>query len=203
MHKEILNQNQIQLLPLIQNFKAKYYLVGGTAIALYLGHRESIDFDLFTHEIINHDEIKRIIRNNLQIQSVLVENSNELTLVVNQVKMTFLSYPFNIKHPSIFDNYIMLPSLDTLIAMKSYALGRRAKWKDYVDIYFYLRNNSFATLVKTTQQIFDKEFNEKLFREQLAYFDDIDYTESVMYLKLDHPTDNQIKDYLQKVALET
>lgn len=202
MHKEILNKNQLQLLPLIQNFKDKYYLAGGTAIALYLGHRESIDYDLFTNEPINHDEIKRIIRNKHQIQSVLVENSNELTLVVDLVKITFLNYPFNIKHSNIFDNHITIPSLDTLMAMKSYALGRRAKWKDYVDVYFYLQNNNLEKLVETTKQIFDKEFNEKLFREQLAYFDDIDYTENVMYLLPNHPTDNEIKDYLQKIALE-
>jgi len=202
MHKEILNKNQLQLLPLIQNFKDEYYLAGGTAIALYLGHRESIDYDLFTNKSINHDEIKRIIRNKHEIQSVLVENSNELTLVIDLVKITFLSYPFNINHSNIFDNHITVPSLDTLMAMKSYALGRRAKWKDYVDVYFYLQNNNLEKLVETTKQIFDKEFNEKLFREQLAYFDDIDYTENVMYLLSNHPTDNEIKNYLQKIALE-
>lgn len=44
MHKEILNKDQIDLLPLLKEFKREFYLVGGTAIALYLGHRRSIDF---------------------------------------------------------------------------------------------------------------------------------------------------------------
>ena len=47
MHKEIFNPNQIQLLPLVKQFKKEFYLVGGTAIALHIGHRRSIDFDLF------------------------------------------------------------------------------------------------------------------------------------------------------------
>jgi hypothetical protein len=42
MRKDILTANQIRLLPLIREFSREYYLVGGTAIALYLGHRRSI-----------------------------------------------------------------------------------------------------------------------------------------------------------------
>ena len=52
-HKEILNDKQIELLPLVDEFKREYYLVGGTAIALYLGHRRSIDFDLFKFASLN------------------------------------------------------------------------------------------------------------------------------------------------------
>ena len=54
MYKEVLNQNQLDLLPIMASFKREYYLVGGTAIALYLGHRRSIDFDMFKYSTINH-----------------------------------------------------------------------------------------------------------------------------------------------------
>lgn len=47
MHLEILSKEQIDLMPVLSQFKREYYLVGGTAIALHIGHRESIDFDLF------------------------------------------------------------------------------------------------------------------------------------------------------------
>lgn len=201
MHKEILDKKQSELLNLIRKFKDEYYLVGGTAIALHLGHRKSIDFDLFTNTQINHDKIRKTIRENNIIDSVFVENSDELTLSVDQVKITFLSYPFAVVAQDKFEDYISLPSLDTLIAMKSYAIGRRAKFKDYVDIYFYLQNHDFAKLIETAKKIFDKEFNEKLFREQLAYFEDIDYSENVFYLINDCPTENQIKDFLRNIAL--
>ena len=55
MHSEILSDNQKELLPLMAQFRREYYLVGGTAIALYLGHRRSIDFDLFKPSAINHE----------------------------------------------------------------------------------------------------------------------------------------------------
>ncbi|MEA2064850.1 MAG: hypothetical protein U9O66_00955 [Patescibacteria group bacterium] len=47
MHKKILTKEQKELLPLIKKFIKKFGLVGGTAIALQIGHRESIDFDFF------------------------------------------------------------------------------------------------------------------------------------------------------------
>ena len=58
MHKEILTKNQLELLPSLNSFSKDFVLVGGTAIVLYLGHRESIDFDLFTSNRIKRISIK-------------------------------------------------------------------------------------------------------------------------------------------------
>ena len=54
MHDEVLNDAQRRLLPLMAQFRREYYLVGGTAIALHIGHRRSIDFDMFKLTPINH-----------------------------------------------------------------------------------------------------------------------------------------------------
>jgi hypothetical protein len=61
MHIEILTDKQKELFPLISEFKKDYYLVGGTAIGLHLGHRDSIDFDLFSFKPIKRKQIKNII----------------------------------------------------------------------------------------------------------------------------------------------
>ena len=53
MHPDILSKEQKELLPLIRQFKREFYLVGGTAIALQVGHRRSIDFDLFKLSNLN------------------------------------------------------------------------------------------------------------------------------------------------------
>ena len=50
MHTEIFNDKQVELLPYIKGFKQSFYRVGGTAMALHIGHRQSIDFDLFTNK---------------------------------------------------------------------------------------------------------------------------------------------------------
>ncbi len=57
MHKEILNANQIKLLPIIGEFSKQFILVGDTAIGLQIGHRQSIDFDLFTSKLIKPQTI--------------------------------------------------------------------------------------------------------------------------------------------------
>jgi len=71
----------------------------------------------------------------------------------------------------------------TLAALKSYALGRRTKWKDYVDLYFVFKGFfGFEQVVEKAEKIFGKEFNEKIFRAQLGYFKDIDYSEEIEYM---------------------
>ena len=62
MHKNILSENQIAMLPLIKHFSSDYYLVGGTALALQYGHRRSLDFDLFTTQPFETQPIIREIR---------------------------------------------------------------------------------------------------------------------------------------------
>ena len=63
MHKEILTVEQLELLPLVKSFGDNFGLVGGTAVALHLGHRRSIDFDLFSSKEFDNGEIrKRILK---------------------------------------------------------------------------------------------------------------------------------------------
>lgn len=57
MHKEILSREQIELLPLVKQFKREFYLDGGTAITLHIGHRRSVDFDLFKNKGIRPKSI--------------------------------------------------------------------------------------------------------------------------------------------------
>ena len=59
MRYEIFSKNQLALLPIIGKYKKNFFLVGGTGIALYIGHRRSIDFELFTFEKINPSSIKK------------------------------------------------------------------------------------------------------------------------------------------------
>jgi len=184
MHKEVLTKEQIKLLPLVNSFSKDFGLVGGTAIALHIGHRFSIDFDLFTKDEFENLNIRKKILKFKKIERVLKDEIGQYTIIVDGVNLTFFQYPFKIKFSKKFHDTPNLPDLLTLAAMKAYALGRRAKWKDYVDLYFVMKDyHSMTTIVKKTKQIFAHEFNEKIFRAQLAYFKDIDYSESVIYLK--------------------
>jgi len=201
MHKEILSEEQLKILPLIKSFSDDFGLVGGTAIALQLGHRTSIDFDLFTNSILNHDNIRRKLRDFYEIQNTVVEEPDELTVIVENVKITFLYYPFEINCSLDFEG-IKMPDVLTLSAMKAFALGKRAKWKDYVDLFFIFKNYSLIEVVDRAKSIFGKEFNEKLFREQLSYFDDIDYSEKIDFYGDNFVSDENIKKFLSGISLQ-
>ena len=87
--------------------------------------------------------------------------------------------------------------------MKAYALGRRSKWKDYVDLYFLLLDHfTIADISAVGTQIFGDLYSEKMFRSQLCYFDDVDYTEAVDWLIPNPPTEEQIKQALTEFATE-
>ena len=130
MHREILNDKQIQLLPLMAQFQREYYLVGGTAIALHIGHRRSIDFDLFKPSTINHKRnLDKLDASNFS-HIVTRRVAEQMNLIINDVKVTFFQYPFPIEPIVKFDKTFRLPPLIQLAAMKAYALGRRSKWKD-------------------------------------------------------------------------
>ena len=184
-------------------FRREYYLVGGTAIALHIGHRRSIDFDMFKLTPINHKKNLDRISAACRACQVTRRVEEQMNLLLNGVKVTFFQYPFPIAAEDSFANVFRMPSLITLAAMKAYALGRRSKWKDYVDLYFLLTQHlTLDEVVKIANEIFGDLFSEKLFRTQLSYFDDIDSSEAVEYLIDTPPTDEEIKAALTRISLD-
>ena len=202
MHKEILTSEQNKLLPLAAEFSESFGLVGGTAIALHLGHRRSIDFDLFSEKKFGNQSILNKISNFGAPDEIIVNRLDELTLIIKDVKLTFFRYPYKIDYSESFGYRIKMPNLLTLAAMKAFALGQRAKWKDYVDLYFIIKDHfSIDKISQKGQEIFGG-FNEKLFRSQLAYFDGINYEEPVEFLPGFEVSDEEVKNKLTKFSLE-
>ena len=202
MHEEILTEAQKELLPLVRKFSGEFGLVGGTAVALQIGHRRSIDFDLFTLNDFDTRVVRDQVRGNYKIESTLFENPNQLSLVVDGVKITFFKYPFEISYTEKLDATIKMPDLLILAAMKAFALGRRAKWKDYVDLFFIFKTHSLPQVAQKARILFGGEFNEKLFREQLNYFADIDYSEKIDYLPGSEIKDAEVRQSLQQKSFE-
>lgn len=203
MYTDILFQNQKELLPVIKLFSNEYYLAGGTAIALNLGHRKSVDFDLFTPDVVKRKSIKTILGNSgFTIGDILFEDQEQMHILVNSMKMTFFSFPYSVIAEVKLKDIIKMPNLLDLAAMKAYALGGRAKWKDYVDLYFLVKNKfSLNQISDKAKEIFGSFFTKKLFKEQLSYFEDIDYSEEIQFVGEPLPEDT-IKKFLVQAATE-
>lgn len=201
MYKEILYKKQLEQIELLKLFWNKFYLAWWTAISLQLWHRKSIDFDLFSSEEIKNSQIiNKLNKNWYKIDRILIDNKwEELTLITWWVKVTFLYYPFEIELNQKFE-WIKIPTLEILWAMKFYTLWRRSKWKDYVDIYFLFKKwYKLSIISEIADNIFKGWYNEKLLREQLCYYKDIDYSEKVDYLK-SKIEDFEIKNFLQSIS---
>ncbi|BDQ02948.1 nucleotidyl transferase AbiEii/AbiGii toxin family protein [Ignavibacterium sp.] len=199
--KEVLSKDQLKLLPIIRKFKRSFYLAGGTAIALYAGHRKSVDFDLFTNRSLD----KKYLDNRLKQLGIkyklAFQTKQEWTIFIKNVKVTFYNFTENIKPDKDFENIIKIPSLLDLAALKAFTIGERAKWKDYVDLYFIIKDFfPIQKIINNAYSIFQDRFNEKLFREQLTYFDDINFSEPIEYL-VSEPDNETIKNFLINAAL--
>ena len=202
MHKEILTPEQIALLPLIAVFKKDFGLVGGTAIALHIGHRESIDFDMFSPNDFDNAAIRAVFSRRGKKITSLRKLTGQFTFIIDGVHMTFFRFPYPIEYSVNFEKAARMPTLLTLAAMKAFALGQRSKWKDYVDVYFILRD--FHTVEEITDkavELFGAEFNGKLFRNQLSYFNDINYSEPVVFKPGFEVQDEKIKRALEEYSI--
>ncbi len=200
MHLEILNSAQKELLPILAQFKREYYLVGGTAIALHIGHRESIDFDLFKEKDIRKKDVYSKLKN--LDYKVSFADYNQINMLSNGVKITFFSFPYKVPVNSKLKDFLKMPDLLTLGAMKAFALGRRSKWKDYLDLYFILKfHYSFKVVAIKAKEIFKDEFIEKQFIAQLGYFKGINHDEEVVFLIPNQPTEEEVKSFLTEISL--
>ena len=184
MHHEALTDEGKTIWPLLKRFDG-FYLAGGTALALQIGHRVSVDFDLFSPEDINKNllsKVKKVFQQRTVYPSV--NNPDELTVLVGNVKITFLKYPFLAIEDLVVLDGIPTLSVKEIAATKAYAIGRRGTFKDYIDLYFIISEN-YASL-KETVDLADKkfahEFNSRLFLEQLIFMDDISEIE-IKFLK--------------------
>jgi hypothetical protein len=128
--------------------------------------------------------------------------SEQLNVIVNDVTFTFFEYPFKIEAKNRFEDILRLPSLLDLAAMKAYALGRRSKWKDYVDFYYLLKDYfTINQISERSVEIYDQMFSQKLFRAQLCFFKDIDYSEPIEFLT-EAPSKGDIQQFLIDKAID-
>ncbi|MFH1537274.1 MAG: nucleotidyl transferase AbiEii/AbiGii toxin family protein [Patescibacteria group bacterium] len=176
IHYDILDPERQEVWLKLKEFKGQGILGGGTALALQLRHRLSFDFDIFFKKPIAKKLLSRVNKifgaSNIH---PLVNNEDELTVLYkNKIKITFLYFPFKKLSSTIKTNSIDLFNLKDLAAYKAYTIGRRGTYRDYLDIYILLiQKFNLEQIIKIARQIFKSNFNEKLFLEQLVYFDDL------------------------------
>jgi predicted nucleotidyltransferase component of viral defense system len=148
----------------------QFNLVGGTALALQIGHRISIDLDLFTHEEYEGDKILQALQS-LGNLDTLVINPPFLQARLDDVKMDFLKFPYAFVRDYTETEGVRLVSIENIAIMKLLAIARRGVKKDFFDLYFILERYRLGKIL----QIFEAKLpHVDLFHilKSLTYFDD-------------------------------
>jgi len=100
----------------------------------------------------------------MEINKVHKDEIDQFTFFINNVQLTFFHYPFKIEFSKHFENILRMSDLLTLAAMKVYALGRRVKWKDYVDLYFIINKyHSIEKIIKRSKSILKVNLMKEFF----------------------------------------
>lgn len=151
---------------------SKARLVGGTSLALQIGHRKSIDLDFFGEFPESPEELKQLLRN-IGTLSVIKESFHIKIYMLDGIKVDFVNYLYEWIDEPVIEEGICLASVRDIAAMKVNAVEGRGTKKDFIDIYFLLQQF-------TLQEILDfyvrKYPENSIFRAlmSLTYFDDAD-----------------------------
>ena len=181
-------------------FGADGYLAGGTALALQLGHRVSIDFDVFTYKAVG-TRLRSAIVKHFSIQQVHLNTSDQYTFTTHEnIEVTFVWFDYSLIRPLVSTPSISLASIADIAANKANTLGLRAVWRDYVDLFWLIREEDLALedIIAWAKQKHPMEFVEAQFLEQLVYFTDLIVT-PIQFLKKNYST-GDIQSFLQKVV---
>lgn len=206
LHYDILDPERKEILPKLEAFKSEFYLAGGTALALQIGHRDSLDFDFFSRENIDtiklFDQINETFAGSEIIKTQ--EEKNTLSVNIGQVKLSFLAYPYELVDKLIEAEFVNLASIKDIACMKLSAITSRSTLKDYIDLYFILKQFKLEEILNSAKVKFP-QLDSGLVLKSLVYFDDLDdepvnFKEgnSVSLDEIKQKLDNEVRKYLEK-----
>jgi len=169
----VLNPKQLRLLKKLE-FLKKYgfYLAGGTALALQICHRTSLDFDFYTEKKFDNRELLKLLERRFKKVILLDKAEDTLIVKINDVAVSFFRYPYPlISLPIEYENLPPIASKEDIAAMKIIAISDRGTKRDFIDIYFLLKEFSLKEILDFVKKKYPN-FNIYFGLRGLTYFVD-------------------------------
>ncbi len=135
MFEEVLSQRAIGVIESLSSHLEMFYLAGGTALALQLGHRRSDDMDFFSDRLFNTDAMLSLIH----VDKVLFTALGTLHCEIRGIRVSFLYYEVPLIHPTLSWHGIKIAHLKDIVAEKIKAVSQRGSKKDFIDLYAVLK----------------------------------------------------------------
>jgi predicted nucleotidyltransferase component of viral defense system len=164
-----------------QSFISNYNLVGGTALAIQLGHRMSEDLDfIYDGEQLNTTTIRQNIGKFFPDYEIIRQDNNlQLDLVINTTKLTFFSsdsvvIPFRVSEHTFRYNKMAVCSAKVIASLKMAAIAQRNTIRDYYDLYWLAKHHiPLLDIIRQTKQLIP-HLSPITYTGTLVYTDDIE-----------------------------
>lgn len=173
-----------------------FYLAGGTALALQIGHRISLDFDFYIERQFDSRSLREEFdRRFKKVQEVFIAE-NTLGLSVEDISVSFFTYRYPLLQPLRDLKGVQMASVEDIAAMKIIAISQRGKKRDFLDMYFLLREMPLSHVIELTIKKYPM-FNINVGLQGLVYFADADNDlESSRHRLLKKITWHEVKDFI-------
>jgi hypothetical protein len=203
LHTKTIEPSTLGLLRSLQSkdYLNGFNLVGGTALALYLGHRTSIDIDLFSNFNFDASKLIELIQQDFPLQLYLTDQ-NTIKGSIRNVNVDIIAhrYPY-LNEPSDIDGIRILSEPD-IIAMKLNAIsvsGQRSK--DFIDIFFVLEDKySIADMLKFYRMKYGQDGDMHVLKS-LVYFNDVDLSDWPLMVRKPHLKWDEVCAKIEKEVL--
>ena len=183
LHTETVAEQTLELLKKLEaeNIMANFNLAGGTSLSLYLGHRISVDLDLFTPESFNAVQLEEFLADKYNFRTDFMER-NTLKGTINGIKIDCITHSYDYLEKPYTESGIRLYSMEDIIAMKLSAIADNgSRLKDFIDIAFLSTRFPFNSMLRMYERKFPKSNVIRPFKA-ITYFDDIDFEENIIML---------------------
>lgn len=156
------------------DFLRTFYLSGGTALSFQIGHRESEDLDFFSESPFDPQKIEQqLLPFGSLSQTELLKGT--LNTYIGGVKLQFLEYPYPLIEPCTQWETVQFSSLADIACTKLQTVGMRGSKKDFIDIFYLLKQFSLETLLSMSRQKYTgQDYSETHMLKSLIYFADAD-----------------------------
>jgi hypothetical protein len=186
MCKECLPEKAWRILYGLRSTLAKYGVVlsGGTALALHLGHRISVDLDFFTNMNFNVEFLISEIRKTGYPYRIISEGEGYLIVDLDGIKVSFFKYDYPFLEKQVVYKGVYVAGILDIASMKVIAMSQRGTKRDFVDLFFILQDTPFHNVAEHMVKRFRKErINPIHIGKSLVYFYDADSNPEPEYIK--------------------
>jgi predicted nucleotidyltransferase component of viral defense system len=205
LHTEAISTLTLELLKQLMTEEklSNFKLAGGTALALQIGHRLSIDLDLFTNDAFNENELRDLLQINYQMQTDNIA-TNTLSGAIRDIKTDFMAHQYPALNETVLIDGIRMWSVQDIVAMKLNAICNRGSKKYFCDIVSLLEYYSIEQMISLHTKKYKHE-QSMMVLKSLVYFEDAELEPDPVWIvkKIDWSTvksiiGSNVKNYLMK-----